>query len=71
MELPFLKNKNRQGGSGPSETIHAHIDGRSNSQLLEMVTDELMEAWEKNNKGGFLHALRAFTQMVRNQDATD
>ena len=65
MELPFLKKKNQGGGGPPIEITR---EGNSDAKLLEMVADELIEAFHAKNKASLLEALRAFIQLIKDQD---
>lgn len=65
-ELPFLKNKKNQGIGGPSTVQREPDDG--SSDLLGMVADELLSAFEKKDKEALIHALRAFVLMIQDED---
>lgn len=67
MELPFLKNKNRnQGGGGPIEVTR---DGSSDSKLLESITTEFLTAIEKKDRASLKEALRAFMLLMKSEDS--
>ncbi len=65
MELPFLKKKNQGGGGG---TIERDADSSSPDKLIEMVAEELMDAFHRKDQQGFMHALRAFISMMKDKD---
>lgn len=69
MEIPFLKNKQNQGGGGPVETIRVSSDGDSPEKLLEMVADELIDSYHRGDRQAFLHAFRAFVLMTQDEEA--
>lgn len=60
MELPFLKNKQKnQGGGGP-------VDAGS-GDLIGHVLDELLQAFDTKDKALLLDALRAVIQHVQSE----
>lgn len=68
MELPFLKNKKNQGGGGPSVEVERQPDSSSSGKFLEMAYDELHDAYHRGDSASFLNGLRAFVQMLKEQN---
>ena len=71
-ELPFLKNKKRQdGGTGMVDVKIEPGPGH----ILNVVADELMDAFHRKDHRAFMEALRAFINLIQTedeeQDATD
>lgn len=44
------------------------IVNHGQTRMLELVTEELMDALRSKNKAGILHALEAFVHMVQKED---
>lgn len=66
MEIPYLKKKNKQGGGGPP--IERVSDSTHPDKLISMVAEEMLEAFEKKDRAGFMAALRAFVLMIQDED---
>jgi len=67
MELPWLKNKNKNQGGGSS--IERYPDeGTSTDRLIDMVADELLAALQARDRAGFREALHAFVSVIQEED---
>jgi len=70
MELPWLRGKANQGGGGPTQKQRASNDGgTSEGDLLDQVTDELLQAIETKNKALLRDALKALVLQIQDDDA--
>lgn len=67
MELPFLKNKKNQGGGGPlAEQTRTPDDG---TDMLGAVASEMLDAYSRKDKAALRAALRAFVQLIKDEDS--
>lgn len=68
MELPWLKNRNKySGGGGP--TVDRTADATHPDKLIDMVVDELMDAYARKDRAGLKQSLIAFMHMIQEEDA--
>lgn len=65
MELPFLKNKNQDGGGVMARTAP---DGKSDSDLMDGVAQELLSAIEKKDIRALREALEALVLHIQDED---
>lgn len=66
MELPFLKNKNKQaGGAG---VVERKSESKSNEQMLEMVAGEMLDAYDRKDTVAMRQAIKAFVLMINDED---
>ena len=69
MELPFLKNKQKnQGGTGPVVKADPTQENSMDDDLLSQVWDELLHAFETKNKTMGMDALTALVHYIQDQD---
>lgn len=73
MEIPFLKNKNRDGGGGPIERVAASTHPDRNrmddtQEMLSQVWDELFHSFEVKDKKLGMEALSALVLHIQDAD---
>ncbi len=68
MELPFLKNKQNQGGGGPDVEKTRESDKTSDEALMESIGQELLDAISRKDIGGIRSALEALVSMIKGQE---
>jgi len=67
--LPFLKNKQEGGMSGPMDSIKRESDSDEESfEMLDAVVDDILEAVHKKDKALLKGALEAFMEHIQDQD---
>lgn len=64
--IPFLKNKDKQGG-GPTIEVERSPDQTNPKHLLEGIAEELIQAITKKDFAAIRASLRAFLLMI-NED---
>lgn len=67
MELPFLKNKNKQGSAMVAVRLP---DDDSSSSVLNHAAEELMASIHRKDVKSIREALEAICLMIKDQDAT-
>lgn len=68
-ELPFLKNKNKKLGGSAMATVRAKTsDHMDETELLNQVASELIDAIQKKDHAGVVEALRALMAGIQEQD---
>lgn len=69
MELPFLKNKNKQGGGSGTAIVEVRTsDSTSDQTLLEHIADELLTAIEKKDIKSLRESLQALVLSIKDKD---
>ena len=70
MELPYLKNKNKDGGGGPTMVKHADTTGdtMSDDELMDHVAQEMIDAIGKKDVKSFRAALHALVNHIQDMD---
>lgn len=70
MEIPFLKNKNKNsgGGSAIERTAAPTREANMDKDLMSQVWDELIQAIETKNKQMGMDALTALVLHIQDMD---
>lgn len=71
MEIPFLKNKNKNAGGGaPIERVAAptHENDMSNDDMMDHVASEFIQAIETKNHKLLREALSALVAHIQSED---
>lgn len=72
MELPFLQSKKNQGGGDPTTKMRASSDGSTlDSDLMDQVADEFLQAIEKKDKALLRDALKALVLQIQDDDKNE
>lgn len=65
MEIPFLKNKNKQGGGGPVKEITRESDVDYSQSLLDRCCEEFVDAVHKKDFKSMRESLHALVSMIK------
>ena len=65
-EIPYLKNKENQQGSGTAMVRVGEAKGED--QMLEMVVDDLMKGLERKDRQLVIDAITAFCHLIQDED---
>lgn len=66
--LPFLKNKREGGASMDVDAIERDSDGEESFEMLDAITDDLMDAITKKDKKLLKATLEALVEHMREED---
>lgn len=66
--IPFLKHKKEAAMSGPDEVLERKPDEDKEFDLLDAVVSDMMEAFEKKDKGLLKYALEALMEHMEEVD---
>lgn len=66
--LPFLKNRDEGGASGPAESIERKPDEGGDYDTLDAVAEDLLKAIEKKDAALLKSALSSLCDHIQAQD---
>lgn len=67
--LPFLKNREEGGMSGPVETIEREPDDGEGYDMLDAVAEDMLAALAAKDKGMLKSALSSLVEHIKSEDA--
>lgn len=67
--LPFLKNRDEGGMSGPAEVVERKPDDDGEYDMLDAIAEDLLSAVEKKDKSLLKSALSALCEHLQSMDS--